>query len=153
MNMDDFKSDRQFHKKGILFKQLYKTHNLQDLWQARKHTRKIMKPGTMMKIAKQYADLFCDEVYRSSPYPRFTSSVVIQCPACTIPRDQTCHSAFLELLLHVRNRHKDCSDSLFFKIAWTYASLLESLKRKIIGKLRKRRSERLMNEQRPKLSL
>lgn len=154
--MDDFKTDKLHCKRGTVSKQMDETHRLPHLWQphpARKHTRKILKPGTMLKIAKNYADLFSDEVCHPSPFPRFTDSTVIQCPACTVPRDQRSHSAFLELLIHVTKSHPDCSRSVFYKIACRYASFIECLKIKTFKKLKKRHSERLINAHRPKLSL
>ncbi|XP_034253875.1 uncharacterized protein LOC117652829 [Thrips palmi] len=146
MDTDDFKAYGRILNDDIGFKQRVKTNMLQlqgHRQEARKCSRNFLKPRAMMKIAKNYAELYSRDVLLPSPYPRFRDSIVIQCPACTMPRDQSRHSAFLELLLHVMERHSGCADSVFYKIGRTYASFIEGLKVKILKKLRNRQSKRL----------
>ncbi|XP_034246281.1 uncharacterized protein LOC117648142 [Thrips palmi] len=147
MNMRDFKVEEDFDTKFFFNHVEKEAQQLSQLAKGiQRRNRKIIHYRKLFQIARDYAALYTDEVRHPCPFPRFRGSTIIQCPACMIPRNHCSRSEFLDLLHHVQKRHPTSSSLLFGEISKTYGPLIESMKRKISSRSRKKYPIRLRAE-------
>ncbi|KAE8740793.1 hypothetical protein FOCC_FOCC013692 [Frankliniella occidentalis] len=91
-------------------------------------SRNHIHPVKLMKIAKDYVDLYSDDLSHPSPFRKVLRFPIIQCPSCLIPTNARGRSAFLHLLLHVTERHPNKRSNLFSEICERYRLLIARMK-------------------------
>lgn len=94
----------------------------------RRKSKNHIHPDKLMKIAKDYVDLYSAEMSHPSPFRKVLRFPIIQCPSCMIPHNSRGRSAFLYLLLHVTERHPNERSNLFSEICERYSSLIARMK-------------------------
>ncbi|KAK3919592.1 tRNA-cytidine(32) 2-sulfurtransferase [Frankliniella fusca] len=147
MNWNDFKSEAHLNvdEKASIAVEQEDTQQLQSPGSkiARSKRRNPIHFRKLLKIAKDYVDLYSDEDSHPTPFPQVLGFPIIECPSCMIPWNCRGRSAFLDMLLHVVRRHPNNSSFLFSIICERYSLLIGRMKRTIDRRNKRRYCLRL----------